>query len=64
VHIKKCSKVKYGFKFEVEVNNDEANYLFNYALNDLIKAGLMHVDLIDEAEYEYDLFKDQGGELS
>ena len=43
MHIKKCSKRKDGtFKFEVEVNRDEAEYLFNYALNDLVKAGFMH----------------------
>lgn len=65
MHIKKCSKTKVGFyKFEVEVNNEEAEWLFNYALNDLIKAGFMHVDLIEEAQFEYDLFKDTGGEPS
>lgn len=65
MHIKKCSKNKDGsFKFEVDVNKDEAAYLFNYALNDLIKAGFMHVDLITEAEYELNLFKEDGGDLS
>lgn len=64
MHIKKCSKRKDGsFKFEVEVNRDEAEYLFNYALNDLVKAGFMHVDLISEAEHELDLFKEDGGDL-
>ena len=65
MHIKKCSKGKDGsFKFQVEVNKTEAEYLFNYALNDLIKAGFMHVDLITEAEHELDLFREDGGDLS
>ena len=65
MHIKKCSKRKNGtYKFEVEVNNTEAEYLFNYALNDLVKNGFMHVDLITEAEHELDLFREDGGDLS
>lgn len=65
MHIKKCSKLPNGsYTFEVDLSKDEAQYLFNYALNDLIKAGFMHFDLINEAQFEYDLFKDSGGETS
>jgi len=49
--------------FDFHVDKDEAAFLMDHAIKDLVHNGLIKLSL-DEAEQQFALFKDEGGKPS
>jgi len=61
--ISNCVKNEDGsYDFDFHVDNDEAAFLMDHAVKNLIHHGIININL-DAAQQELDLFKQEGGQV-
>lgn len=62
--IKNCVKNDDGtYDFDFHVEADEAAFLMDHAVKNLIHHGIIQINF-EEAEQEFELFKQEGGKVS
>ena len=61
--ISNCVKNEDGsYDFDFHVDNEEAAFLMDHAVKNLIHHGVIQINL-DDAQQELDLFKQEGGQV-
>ena len=61
--ISNCVKNEDGsYDFDFHVDNEEAAFLMDHAVKNLIHHGVIQINL-DHAQQELDLFKQEGGQV-